>query len=110
MKVSKIYRLHSEVFDHQPNIGDGWGDLLLRFVEELKIQDPEGRILQVKEKFGGLRIYFLSNRFLQLRDLADRLEEQSLKTCEECGKEGKATSRSSGWVKTLCVECREAEI
>jgi hypothetical protein len=54
---------------------------------------------QVKEKFGGLRFYFMSgDEFVQgAVALAERM---SYTICEECGEPGKL--RSGGWMRTLC--------
>jgi hypothetical protein len=61
-------------------------------------------VQQVKEKFGTLRFYCggteAIHRYIQL---AERL---SSITCEECGEQG--TANGSGWISTLCEECRAA--
>lgn len=54
---------------------------------------------QIKEKFGGLRIY-LDNGTDELYKLCDDAERESLKTCQECGQRG--TTTTSGWRLTLC--------
>lgn len=58
---------------------------------------------QVKEKFGGLRIYARGyDEYVSgLLSMADAM---SYITCEDCGKPGKRGG--SGWVATLCDECR----
>jgi hypothetical protein len=57
------------------------------------------KVLQIKEKFGGLRFYY--NGGDEFIDGAVRLAELiSYKTCETCGNPGSA--RTGGWVKTLC--------
>jgi hypothetical protein len=38
--------------------GPGWHQLIVDCHEELKALDPDYRVLQVKEKFNGLRYYF----------------------------------------------------
>ena len=66
---------------------------------------PEVTVAQIKEKFGGLRFYYDGGD-----DTVDGMvrmaESWAARSCEECGKPG--TSRSGGWVKTLCDE-HEAE-
>lgn len=58
--------------------------------------------LQVKEKWGGLRIY-TSGWNDELREIIREVEEISFKTCEVCGKKGKV--RNDGvWLKTLCTK------
>ena len=59
---------------------------------------------QVKEKFGGLRIYF-SGGDEYVSGLVAMAENFSYKTCEGCGQRGK--SNKSGWIITLCDKCRD---
>lgn len=63
--------------------GDGWFDILWRLSKTISHVDPAAKAFQVKEKFGTLRFYADCN------DIADkaiqRAEEESAKTCEECG-------------------------
>ena len=59
-------------------------------------------VLQVKEKFGTLRFYCDGTKAIhRYIRLAERL---SSVTCEECGKPG--TPSHSGWIQTLCEDCR----
>lgn len=60
------------------------------------------RIVQLKEKFGGIRLYsnFASN---ELYNIIDKYEEISYKTCGVCGKP--ATKISKGWVYPYCDDC-----
>jgi hypothetical protein len=56
-------------------------------------------MLQIKEKYGGLRAYCggTTNEFF---DIIDQAEEESYTICEECGEPGKP--RDLGWILTLC--------
>jgi len=60
---------------------------------------------QIKEKWGGLRIYHSGGD-----DYVDGIiimaEEMSYKICERCGCPG--SSNKQGWIMTLCDKCREA--
>lgn len=60
---------------------------------------------QVKEKFGGLRIYF-SGGDDYVRGMVSMSESFSYKICEVCGERGKPNK--SGWIHTLCDKCRES--
>ena len=85
MNYDKHYR--------EPQVADGWLPIVEEMLEYLK--DFPIRILQIKEKFGQLRVYYeydtpvtheqgiLISRILQ--DAADK----AAKTCEICGKPGK---------------------
>ena len=58
---------------------------------------------QVKEKYGGLRVYF-SGGDDYIDGLISMAETMSYKTCEICGTPGKPNTH--GWINTLCDECR----
>lgn len=58
---------------------------------------------QIKEKFGGLRVYF-SGGDDYVEGLVSMAECWSYKTCETCGERGQPTK--GGWVITLCDKCR----
>ena len=80
------------------SVGKGWHGILDRL---WAVKPPEARVEQVKEKFGGLRVYASgSEAFFKSIDEA---ESESYRTCEECGKPG--ICRPHGWRLTLCDEC-----
>jgi hypothetical protein len=56
-------------------------------------------IVQVKEKFGGLRFY-MDGGTPELEHYVTFAEAMASRTCEICGKPGE--SRNTGWIKTLC--------
>ena len=58
---------------------------------------------QVKEKYGGLRLYF-SGGDSYIEGIIDMAEEYSYKICEVCGNKGKPNKE--GWITTLCEICR----
>ena len=64
-------------------------------------------IVQVKEKFGGLRFY-LSNHTAEIDDLITAAEEKAAITCEMCGKPGQLIN-DSGWYRTVCSACRGSQ-
>ena len=89
--------------------GDGWFDLVWRLCERLEpvvsAEEAEsGRpfhVLQVKEKFGGLRFYPNYNNDA-IYALIEAAEIESLHTCEVCGQPGKRSGVS--WFQTTCEE------
>lgn len=89
--------------------GDGWFDLVWRLCERLEPvvaasqAELEGpfQVLQVKEKFGGLRFY-PNYENESISTLIASAELESTQTCEVCGKPGK--SRGTGWITTICDE------
>lgn len=79
---------------------NGWESIVNNLIDELEALGWDGTLMQIKEKFGGLRFYIgLGSR--EMDAAISRAEEQSFKTCEECGKEGKLRTDRS-WIKTLC--------
>jgi hypothetical protein len=59
---------------------------------------------QVKEKYGGLRLYF-SGGDEYVRGLVSMAEAFSYTVCEVCGNKGQPNK--GGWITTLCNGCRE---
>lgn len=103
-------------------VGVGWRTILevlndqLKWVMEQSKVRSELKVLQVKEKFGGLRVY--TNHVGLEKDLIQRIwgatsfaESMSYRTCESCGATKEVETRVRGgdpkysWTKTFCVEC-----
>jgi len=89
------------------DVGAGWQPLVRGLDANLRELDPDYRIGQIKEKFGGLRYYV--DAFTGDTDEADRLvragEALSFKICEDCGAPGDTKAWNGFWVKTLCPYC-----
>lgn len=84
-------------------VGRGWHGLL----KEVYKEKPEDvKIIDVKEKWGGLRIY-ADMYDAEFADLLDSVETRSFRVCELCGKDGERVRTSTGWFKTLCHKCRK---
>ena len=87
----------------------GWHNLALELHAGIYRIDPEYKLDQIKEKFGGLRYYVSLSEGLSDGDRAfinvmiDAAEKTSYETCEECGKFGDLRS-DIGWARTLCEE------
>lgn len=60
---------------------------------------------QIKEKYGGLRVYF-SGGDDYVEGLVSMAEAMSYKICEVCGNKGECNK--SGWFTTLCEGCRKS--
>jgi hypothetical protein len=115
---------NSEPISYGIECGDGWLEILSslcfliaqheRNIEgnnkyrKTKNQDPIEyeplKFTQIKEKFGGLRIYtYGGDEYVQgARAMA---ESWSYNTCEYCGEKGKPDK--SGWIVTICNKCKE---
>lgn len=92
-------------------VGDGWFDIIWNLstkIDSIIKGLPENerhlhRVVQVKEKFGGLRFYMSVNH-VEIEKAIDEATRLSLITCEKCGKPGKMDS-NGGWFQTICNEC-----
>lgn len=87
----------------------GWQPIIATLHVALIKLDPDYRLVQVKEKFGTLRIYFdtETDSYKDMEGLVDKAETDSGKVCEWCGKEADQMREHGGWWKTLCVECHK---
>lgn len=66
---------------------------------------PQFVALQVKEKFGSLRIYYQGGDDY-CRGLVDMSAIWSWSTCEICGNGGKRlVGHTKGWIGSICIDC-----
>jgi hypothetical protein len=77
---------------------DGWYQLIYDLCGELA-KDDAVKVYQIKEKFGGLRVYINS---LGKFEIIKEAEEDSLKICEMCGTKEDVKLYNKSWKKTLC--------
>lgn len=77
----------------------GWNKLVTKLIEDLWTAGWDGGVLQVKEKFGGLRFYICAGNE-QIWALIREAENESYKICEQCGEPGELYQ--GGWMRTLC--------
>lgn len=91
-------------------VDEGWHQLVVSCDAELARLDEGYSILQIKEKFGGLRFYMEPRESTKdgvrekMREIVDGYEAMSLETCEATGRTGVMMSSPSGWRKTLNPE------
>lgn len=90
--------------------GDGWFTLVDFVCEKLSDYSKEKNLdiqfVQIKEKYGGLRIYTdKSDEFIE--SVIDVAEDVSLQTCEDCGRKGR-NQNMDGWIRTVCKNCKES--
>ena len=93
--------------DWVESIGYGWQPLIRGLDDNLRDLDPDYSIQQIKEKFGGLRYYFVSTleNKSAMNELVRAAEDLSFKICEDCGAPGKTSASNGFWFKTLCPLC-----
>lgn len=116
-KWEDLAKKHPAMFEHliwPPECGKGWERLLDNLMTDiegvLSNTAPEAvfRVMQIKEKFGGLRFYAEVRGFdtvpddvQSIYDLIMVAEQTSTTICEFCGKDG-SLRRDRRWVRTLC--------
>lgn len=83
------------------SVGIGWAKLIDRFYD---LAPESTEVTDVKEKYGGLRIYAFTDQASY--DLICELELESLILCEFCGEPGTSVSLR-GWHKTICPKCED---
>ena len=93
-------------------IGDGWGGILLDLCEKIEKYCKETninnfRFEQIKEKFGTLRVYTCGSDE-QIYNFIRDAEDESARTCEITGKEGKLT-KNGLYFRTVSEELIEKE-
>jgi hypothetical protein len=136
-QVSKMIERHPRLFKGAvPALGittsPGWDGILRALFHDFDVllddeQLKQFRFVQIKEKLGGLRVYyriggnleddlmsekktagsFRNSRSAFLRELLDALisdaAKQALGTCEDCGEPG--VLRQPGCVRVVCDVC-----
>ena len=77
----------------------GWADLIHRVFDRLETLPHTPKIVQIKEKFGGLRVYtdYYDETFA---NFISEIELESYRVCAQCGKPGKL--RGKRWYYTSC--------
>lgn len=81
----------------------GWWPIVAKLDRDIAELVPDYSLLQVKEKFGGLRYYVALPAGApeeEIHRLIAAAETTAGFTCEFCGEPGR--SRNTGWIKTLC--------
>ena len=91
--------------------GAGWYPILARLLADLAVIRREDvltrlRVVQVKEKFGGLRVHVDGgNERIQAR-IADA-ETEAATTCEHCGGPSPGLRSHGGWYGNICDSCAQ---
>ena len=87
--------------------GDGWFNIILDLCLKIESLRPSKafEVVQVKEKFGGLRFY-THGANEKIYSLIKEAEKTASKTCELCGSTDEVKKRTrNGWVKNICKRC-----
>jgi hypothetical protein len=107
---------HPESAAGYPWCDEGWSDLLARLCVRLRAALREGetiRIIQVKEKFATLRVYWRGDvtpeTAARLHEAIALAEARSACTCERCGAVGRLYS-DGGVYMTRCAIHAKGEL
>lgn len=88
------------------SVGPGWVPIVFMALEKMKAAGWDCELGQVKEKFGGLRIYTDGIQSLEITDIIHEAEAIAAQTCEDCG--GPGVLNGGSWLRTVCAECGAA--
>jgi len=92
-------------------IGPGWWDIVEDLCKAIqnhidwnngrpdKEPIPQVTVVQIKEKFGGLRFYYDGGDDY-INGMVAMAEDWASRSCEVCGNKG--DRRAGGWIRTLC--------
>lgn len=126
-KARTLVEAAPNFFSHDPSrpspfsqrgfeVSDGWFEIvseLARKVEQVLLEMPEEqrraiRCSQVKEKFGGLRVYVDGPAGDVIHSLIRAAEDLSWRTCESCGAAGERR-QVRGYLFVACDRHYEEE-
>ncbi len=82
------------------SVGYGWYPLIKDLIIDLIDLGWDKQIIQVKEKFGGLRFY-INEGSEKIFNRISEAEKLSYELCEICGNKGELRKDKS-WITTLC--------
>ncbi len=83
---------------------EGWKDIVERLIVDLIVLGWNREVHQIKDKFGGLRFY-VDKDSAGIIERIYAAENESMRTCEECGKPGQRVYLGNGaYIATRCEE------
>lgn len=109
-----MYESSIELEEALSAVGPGWSELIHRFYNRIDELNIDVKVSDVKEKFGGLRIYYYIKNLENTKNdvlyedfdwFIESLEKESFETCEECGSKVAGMKDVNGWYKTWCNNC-----
>ncbi|WP_170327951.1 hypothetical protein [Ruegeria arenilitoris] len=88
----------------------GWSGIVTELFEHIKARSDKigveyPKVLQIKEKFGELRIYFSkASEDERIRGWVTATIDRANQSCERCGNAARPQNLGS-WIITLCCWC-----
>lgn len=109
MKVEALKEKISPAFGKYISVDEGWYQIVADCDMELTAINSNYKILQIKEKMGGLRYYIepidaTPDQTIAMGDVIRKYEDMSFTICEATGLPGVLMKSTSGWLKTLNPE------
>jgi hypothetical protein len=101
--LDKIDNFYPKLID----VDEGWHQIVIDCDKELTAIDPNYKIFQVKQKFGGLRYYMTpsnnttSEQRDKMHEVIAKYEKVASCTCEATGKPGILMKSPTGYYRTL---------
>jgi len=92
------------------DVDEGWYQIVVDCDNLLTEIDPDYKIVQIKQKFGGLRYYFQPSDtnngelYVKMNSVVLAYEKIASITCEATGNPGVLMKSTGGWFKTLDPE------
>ena len=110
LKVEALRKKINPSYGQYVAVDEGWYQIIVDCDNELTAIDPNYSILQIKEKFGGLRYYMSpsNDTTVEQRDamhkVVSKYEVVAAQTCEATGLPGVLMKSVGGWLKTVNPE------
>lgn len=110
LELENVKNKISPAYGRYISVDEGWYQLVVDCDKELTAIDPDYQILQIKEKFGGLRYYMTPSSNIteeqkdKMYEVISRYEAKAAQTCEATGKPGVLMRSIGGWYRTLNPE------
>lgn len=110
IQIKNLTKKFSPGYYQSIDVDEGWYQIVLDCDKELSAIDPDYIILQIKQKFGGLRYYFQPSDvnngelYVKINAVVLAYEKIASMTCEATGKPGVLMKSKGGWLKTLDPE------
>lgn len=106
-EILKLMEKHAAILQCGIECSNGWLTILDQLFSTMRTHAKYAKlenfkIVQVKEKFGTLRVY-TDGADQYINGAITLAEHMSEVTCECCGQNG--TIRNNRWIRTLCDRC-----
>ncbi len=111
LQIAKLVDKFLPNYYKSVDVDEGWYQIVVDCDNLLTEIDPDYKIAQIKQKFGGLRYYFQPSSteyndqlWEKMNAVVHTYEDIASITCEATGNPGVLMKSSGGWLKTLDPE------